>query len=157
MPRRTRLLSSTRATVVDRPLSEVRAVVAGGRAGRHWYVDALPFVVRGGIDRAVGGAGRRWPPPDTELLAAGDRVGFWHVVTSSPAELLLRADVRAPGVVELRTRLRAAGSGTEVEQTVTFDPRGWWGTAYLLADLPAREAVIELTHRRLLRELRRPT
>ncbi len=101
---------------------------------------------------AVGGR-RRTP----SSLAAGDRVGFWHVVTSSPAELLLRADVRAPGVVELRTRLRAAGSGTEVEQTVTLDPRGWWGAAYLLADLPAREAVIELTHRRLLRELRRPT
>ena len=68
--------------------------MASGETGPHWYVDALPFVVRGALDRAVGGAGQRWAPPGTPLLAAGDRAGFWSVVVSSPSELLLRAEVR---------------------------------------------------------------
>ena len=155
MRRRTSLHTSTRATEVALPLTQVRQVVANGEAGPHWYVDALPWVVRGGLDRVLGGEGRRWPPPGRELLQAGDRAGFWQVLGSSADELLLRAEVRAPGVVELRTVLLPAGpAATRVEQTVSFEPAGLVGRLYLLVDLAAREAVIELAHRRLLRDLR---
>lgn len=156
MERRTRLRSSTRTSLVDLPADRVRAVVADGRSGPRWYLDALPFVVRGGLDRALGGEGRRWPPPGRDLLEAGDRAGFWHVVRSTPRELLLRAEVRAPGVVELRTEMTAHAVGaTVLAQTVSLEPTGLSGQLYLLADLPAREAVIELAHRRLLGDLRR--
>jgi hypothetical protein len=68
--------------------------------------------------------------------------------------LALRADVRAPGVVRLETRWAPeTPERTRVEQVVTFVPSGPLGWAYLLADLPAREAVIETAHRRLLRDL----
>jgi hypothetical protein len=42
-----------------------------------------------------------------------------------------------------------------VRLDVTFRPHGRLGTAYLLADLPARELVAELTHRRMTADLRR--
>ena len=147
MERRTRLHSSSRSSVVDLPGERVRAVLAGGQAGPHWSVD-------GGVDRLLGGAGRRWAPPGKPLLEAGDRAGFWRVVRSTRRELLLRAEVRAPGTVELRTVLSSVdGSRTRVDQTVSLDPSGLSGQLYLLADLPARETVIELAHRRLLRDL----
>ncbi|WP_158604506.1 DUF2867 domain-containing protein [Nocardioides mangrovicus] len=56
--------------------------------------------------------------------------------------------------MRLTTKVLPRGEGTTLVQTVSFRPRGLLGTAYLLADLPAREVVIELVHRRTLRELR---
>ncbi len=130
--------------------------MASGRAGPQWYVDAAPFVVRGGLDRLLGGSGRAWPPPGAELLAAGDRAGFWRVEESDAERrrLVLVAEVRAPGTVTLSTEVVPDVEGCLVRQTVRLDPSGVLGAAYLLADLPAREAVLELTHRRLLRDLR---
>ncbi len=154
MRRRSRITSSSRTSVVHLPVADVRAVVASGRRGPQWYADALPLVARGGIDRLLGGAGRRWPAPDRELLEPGDRVAFWTVTRSTADELVLRAEVRAPGEVVLTTRLTPVDARrTRVEQTVALHPSGLLGAAYLVADLPAREAVIELTHRRLLRDL----
>lgn len=154
MHRRSSLHASTRSSVVELPLLRAHAAVSSGEAGPQWYVDALPWVVRGGLDRLLGGAGRRWSPPGRALLEDGDRVGFWTVLASTQRELVLRAEVRAPGIVELTTRLDPEGAGrTRVEQTVALHPRGLAGRLYLLVDLPARETVVELAHRRLLRDL----
>lgn len=133
------------------------AVVASGRPGPQWYVDAAPFVVRGGLDRLAGGTGRAWSPPGTDLLTTGDRAGFWRVEDADAAQrrLVLVAEVRAPGTVTLVTDVLPDVEGCLVRQSVRLDPRGVLGAAYLFADLPAREAVLELTHRRLLRDLAR--
>jgi len=92
---------STRTSTVDRGADEVWSVMAGGGPGSHWYVDALPFVVRGGIDRALGGAGGR----------------------------------------------------CTVSRSVSFEPDGLLGQLHLVADLPFREVVVGLAHRRLLADL----
>ena len=152
-----RLLSSSRSTVVDHGPDHVWAVVACGRPGARWYVDSAPFAVRGALDRLVGGAGRRWPVPDRDLLRTGDEVGFWRVTGADDRELVLAAAVRAPGAVTLTTTVTPEGTGTRLDQRVTFRPDGLLGAAYLLADLPAREAVIGLVHRRLLQDLSTPT
>ena len=63
--------------------------------------------------------------------------------------------MRAPGTVRLTTEVEAlAGRRARLVQTISFAPRGVLGAAYLLADVPAREAVIEVTHRHLLEDLR---
>ena len=158
MHRRTRLGSSSRSSDVDLPADAVWQVAASGRSGRQWYVDAAPFVFRGGVDRLAGGAGRRWDPPGTPLLATGARAGFWLVVSARHEglhrRLVLEAQVRAPGTVRLTTEAARIPDGrTRLVQTISFAPRGVLGAAYLLADVTAREAVIEVTHRRLLRDL----
>lgn len=153
------LHSSRRVSTVPLGPDEVWAVVAGAGPGRHWYADAAPFVVRGAIDRAVLGGGRRWPVPDGPLLRAGDRAGFWVVRAAGDRpgghRLVLEAAVRAPGTVTLTVLVTARDEDTEVDLRVRLDPRGVLGTAYLLADLPAREAVVELTHRRLVGDVTR--
>lgn len=153
------LHSSRRVSTVPLGPDEVWAVVAGAGPGRHWYADAAPFVVRGAIDRAVLGGGRRWPVPDGPLLRAGDRAGFWVVRAAGDRpgghRLVLEAAVRAPGTVTLTVLVTARDEGTEVDLQVRLDPRGVLGAAYLLADLPAREAVVELTHRRLVGDVTR--
>jgi hypothetical protein len=154
MHRHRDLHTSTRTSTVDLTPEAVRAVVASGRRGPQWYVDAPPLLVRGALDRLVGG-GPLQRPPGRHLLEAGDRAGFWTVVRSAPDELLLEAAVRAPGSVLLRTSMEPEGPGrTQVRQTVSFAPSGVLGRVYLVVDLPARESVIELTHRHLLAALR---
>jgi hypothetical protein len=153
--RGTSLQRSTRSSVVDLDVDLVRRVVACGLPGRRWYADALPLRFRGVLDRVAGG-GPPQPPPGRPLLEAGDRAGFWLVEESTPSSLALRAEVRAPGVVRLVTSWAPDGDRTRVGQSVTFEPDGWLGRAYLVADIGAREAVVELTHRRLLRDLTRP-
>ena len=154
--RRTSLTTSTRSTPVDLPADEAWERLVSAGAGHRWYADAPPFVLRGAIDRLLGGAGRRWPVPGRRLLEQGDRAGFWAVTTCNHKRLrlVLEAEVRAPGTVVLESRLTDEPGGCRLLQSVTFEPRGVVGAAYLLADLPAREAVIELAHRAALAEVR---
>ena len=154
------LRTSRRTSDLDLPAADAWAVVASGRTGRQWYVDAAPFVLRGGLDRLVGGTGRAWEPPGTPLLAPGDTAGFWRVAAAGRDgdrhRLLLEAVVRAPGRVLLATEVEPRGGRrSRLHQSVTFEPRGLLGHPYLLADLPAREAVLGLAHRRLLGDLGR--
>lgn len=151
------LHTSRRTSTVPRTPDEVWAVVAGAGPGRHWYVDAAPFVLRGAIDRAALGAGRRWPVPDRPLLAAGERAGFWLVRAAGPRpsghRLVLEAAVRAPGRVTLTLLVTAVDGGSELDLRVRFDPDSLLGAAYLLADLPAREVLTELVDRRIRADL----
>ena len=154
---------SRRVSTLPVDMEEAWRVVAGAGPGRRWYADAAPFVVRGAIDRAVLGRGRRWSVPNGPLLRAGDRAGFWLVRAAGDRpgghRLVLEAAVRAPGTVTLTVLVGAAGTSagpaTEIDLQVRLDPHGVLGAAYLLADVPAREAVVGLTHRRLVGDVTR--
>jgi len=157
---RTRTLTSTtRSAVVTARPETAWGVVASGEQMPQWYVDAAPYAVRGAVDRLVGGAGRRWPPPGRRFLLPGDQAGFWrvHEVSHEHRRLVLEAAVRAPGRVRVTTEVAPASGGTRLTQTTSFAPRGLRGRAYLLADLPARAAVAELVMLHLLTVLRRVT
>lgn len=158
MDRQRTLTTSTRSASVALTADRAWDVVASGASGPQWYVDAAPFVFRGALDRLVGGGGRRHRPPGRPRLATGDRAGFWHVVEADHRNrrLLLEAEVRAPGRVTLEASVRSgAGGTTDVTMTIALDPSGLLGAVYLVADLPARAAVTELTMLHLLTVLRR--
>ncbi len=157
MRRRTTLHTSGRRTELDIPASAAWRIVASGRDRPQWYVDAGPFVLRGAVDRLAGGEGRRWRPPGTPVLSTGDTAGFWRVLEADhdAHRLVLEADVRAPGRVLLRTTVEPLGeTRCRLSQLVRLEPHGWLGRGYLAADLPAREVLVELTHRRLLADVR---
>lgn len=148
------LLTSTRSSLVPGPPDAAwAAVVANGPHA--WHVDAVPLVLRGLLDRAVGGSGRRIPPADAGPLRVGDRAGLWRVERCDPVSgLLLRAEVRAPGEVTLLARVEPAGeAGARVTTAVRLRPHGVLGWAYLTLDLPARETVVALVHRRLVAQI----
>ena len=158
MRRRSTWQETRRSSTLDLTVDRVWPVVASGFARSQWYVDAAPFVLRGALDRLLGGEGRRWAPPGTHLLSTGDTAGFWRVTRADHDEhvLELTAAVRAPGRVVLTTSVDTHGEcGSLLRQCVAFRPSGLAGHAYLVADLPARETVLELTHRRLLADLGR--
>ncbi len=162
MERRTSLDSSTRTSRLPLGAEQAWRVVAAARGRPQWYVDAAPFVFRGAVDRLALGRGRRWPVPERAVLEPGDTAGFWRVLEAGGCagghRLVLEAAVRAPGRVLLRTDVDPDGDDAcRVAQTVSFTPDGLLGHAYLLTDLPAREALLELVHRRVLRDLARVT
>ncbi len=159
--RRARTLHATRrSSVVALDPATTWDVVASGESGPQWYVDAAPFAFRRVVDRLALGPGHKQAPPGRARLAQGDRVGFWTVLDADhrARRLLLEARVRAPGRVTLEVTVTpdSEGSeGSEVAMSIELAPRGLLGRAYLLADLPAREAVAELTLLHLLTVLRR--
>lgn len=156
--RRSRTLHATRrSSTVPLAPDAVWDVVASGRAGPQWYVDAAPFVFRRLVDRVALGPGLRREPPGRPRLATSDRVGFWRVVDADhrARRLVLEADVRAPGTVRLEAAVDPDDDGSSLTVDISFAPRGLLGRAYLLTDLPAREAVTELVVLHLLTVLRR--
>lgn len=161
MDRHRSLTTSGRSAVVASEPERVWDVVASGAAGSQWYVDAAPFVFRGALDRVVGGAGRSHRPPGRPRLATGDRAGFWRVLEADhrARRLLLEAEVRAPGRVTLEVTVtphdEPGSPSSDVDMTIRLEPHGIVGAAYLVADLPARGVVAELTMLHLLTILRR--
>ncbi|QYJ02902.1 DUF2867 domain-containing protein [Nocardioides panacisoli] len=134
-------------------------VVASGAHGPQWYADAAPLRIRGLLDRVVRGPARHHPPPGRPLLAPGDPVGLWQVdgVDADERVLALTARVRAPGEVRLEATVTPHGpdgTAATVRMSIAFTPAGALGRGYLVADLPAREAVTELTFRHLIGSLR---
>lgn len=146
-----RLTTSSRSTGLAASAGDVWAVVADGTPGRRWYLDAAPFIFRDRLDRVLGGREGGAPAPGRPLLRSEDRAGFWRVVEAddNAHSLVLEALVRAPGRVVFRSEVTpVVTGGCELTQSVTFTPAGLLGVAYLLADLPAREVLLELVHRR---------
>lgn len=156
---------SERHVQVDVPLADAWRTVAArpSRDRERWYADAAPLAFRARLDdaaRTVLG-----PPPPAPvappgptagdgLLRPGDEAGFWTVLEADPAayRLRLHARVHAPGTVRLSvwlTELSGRTGTCRVHVRIGFRPRGLVGATYLLADLPAREVVVEGVARRL--------
>lgn len=156
---------SERHVQVEVPLATAWRTVAARPSpdGERWYADAAPLAFRARLDdaaRTVLG-----PPPPAPvappgptagdgLLRPGDEAGFWTVLEADPAayRLRLHARVHAPGTVRLSvwlTELSGRAGTCRVHVRIGLRPRGLVGAGYLLADLPAREVVVEGVARRL--------
>ena len=139
-PRRGRRLRPARPAVVRRRRA-VRPPRSRGPAGRRR---------RPGVDPPGTPCWRPVTPPGSGASSRRRR-------RRGPARAAAagRRAVRAPGRVRLRSRVDPVGRAADADAPDgRLRPRGTLGLAYLLADLPAREAVVELTHRRLLTDLR---
>lgn len=101
----------------------------GGETG--WYGFDWAWALRGALDRMVGGVGLRRGRRDPEWLRAGDGLDFWRVeVVERPRRLLLRAEMRLPGVALLEFSCSQDEGGVLLKQRAMFRPRGLAGHVY---------------------------
>jgi hypothetical protein len=112
-------------------------VVEGTGGDRGWYSWSLAWRVRGWLDRAASGVGRRRGRRDPDRLYGGDALDFWRVEERVPGRLLrLRAEMRLPGLPCLEFHVEHDDSaigghrGSALRQWATFAPAGLFGHAY---------------------------
>lgn len=105
-----------------------------GRIGgnRGWYGSRGLWLIRGAMDRLVGGAGLRRGRRDPLRLQVGDAVDFFRVLeVEEPRHLHLLAEMRLPGEATLEFQVLPLGDGrTELRQLSRFVPRGLSGLIY---------------------------
>jgi len=129
----------------------------GGSHGYH--TPRFLWMLRGGIDKMVGGIGlgrgRRHP----QMLAVGEPVDFWRVealdrpVGGREGLLRLRAEMKVPGEAWLEFRIRSDGAGGSVlEQQARFHPRGLWGRVYWYGLSPIHSFMFPRMARRIARD-----
>jgi uncharacterized protein YbjT (DUF2867 family) len=101
----------------------------GGENG--WYSWRFAWVVRGLLDRLLGGVGLRRGRRDPYRLRIGDSLDFWRVEEIEPGRLLrLRAEMRLPGLAWLDLSVEERDGRTWFRQRALFHPRGLLGQLY---------------------------
>jgi uncharacterized protein YbjT (DUF2867 family) len=136
-----RLIDSRRVYVNVPPalaFEPVRQI--GGSTG--WYYANWLWRLRGWLDLLVGGVGMRRSRRDPEKLQTGDVVDCWRVEALEPdRRLRLVAEMKLPGRAWLEFEVVACENGSEIRQTASFDPAGFFGLAYWYAVYPLHELV----------------
>lgn len=118
------------------------AILEGLGGDRGWYSPRLLWLVRGWLDKAVGGIGMRRGRRHPDRLTVGEPVDFWRVeVLERPQRLLLHAEMRLPGEAWLDLRVEPAADGCRLRQAARFLPRGLFGRVYWYALLPFHVAI----------------
>lgn len=104
----------------------------GGENG--WYYGNFLWVMRGFLDKLVGGTGLRRGRKSQTELSVGDALDFWRVldVDKKKKRLLLYAEMKLPGEAWLEFKIE----NNILYQTATFRPLGIWGRIYWYAVLP---------------------
>ncbi len=124
----------------------------GGKNG--WYAQPL-WLLRGMLDKLVGGIGLRRGRTSPSRLEPGDALDFWRVLVADRegGRLLLLAEMKVPGEAWLEFRVRPQGEGPNpkqiLEQRATFRPLGVPGRLYWYALVPLHAVVFGGMARRL--------
>lgn len=116
---------------------DVFKILSGLGGNRGWlYADWL-WSVRGIMDVVIGGVGLRRGRRSPLHLRVGDAVDFWRVDALEPNRLLrLRAEMKLPGRAWLEFIVEPDGSGSNLQMTAYFEPRGLLGHLYWYAVMP---------------------
>lgn len=102
--------------------------IGGERGWRAWQ---WAWVLRGWLDRLVGGPGLSRGRRHPVKLLPGDTLDFWRVEElEAPRLLRLRAEMRVPGEAWLEFEVQDRGEGCHLVQRALFRPRGWPGLLY---------------------------
>jgi uncharacterized protein YbjT (DUF2867 family) len=134
-----------RAADVDAPPSRAFDAVSRIGGDNGYYAFDWLWILRGALDRLVGGPGLRRGRRDPRRVAYGDAIDFWRVTEVVPGERLrLRAEMKLPGEALLEFDIEPAEDGrSRLTQTARFLPRGLFGILYWYAVLPLHRVVFE--------------
>ncbi len=108
----------------------------GGDNG--WYYGQYLWLMRGFLDKLIGGVGLRRGRTNKNSLNPGDALDFWRVLVADKNEgrLLLFAEMKLPGEAWLEFRIVKQGDKKILKQEATFRPKGLWGRLYWYSVLP---------------------
>jgi uncharacterized protein YbjT (DUF2867 family) len=140
----------TRTAVVEASPEAVQRVVRGIGGERGWYGFEPLWILRGAMDKLVGGVGLRRGRRHPDEILVGEALDFWRVDTIEPDLFRLHAEMRLPGDawIEWRTVEREDG-GTEIVQRARFVPRGILGRLYWWTVVPFHIAIFPVMLRRI--------
>jgi uncharacterized protein YbjT (DUF2867 family) len=124
----------------------------GGRRG--WLYANWAWLLRGVLDRLLGGAGYRRGRRHPDQLRVGDALDFWRVEATEPGRLLrLRAEMKVPGQAWLQFRCRPQPDGTTLlEQAAYYAPKGLLGLLYWYLLYPAHALIFSGLIRQVARQ-----
>lgn len=123
----------------------------GGERG--WLYMNWLWVVRGWMDKAIGGVGLRRGRRHPDIINAGESLDFWRVETVEKNSCMrLRAEMKVPGKAWLEFESRPQDGKTLLTATAYFAPRGLSGFLYWYAMFPFHKFIFAgLTHQLALR------
>jgi uncharacterized protein YbjT (DUF2867 family) len=133
------LLIERRELQVDAPPAAVYQVFTGIGGARGWPAYNVLWLIRGVLDRAVGGVGFRRGRRHPDDLRVGDALDFWRVEVVEPdRKILLRAEMKLPGQGWLQFEAcPGEREGTTcLVQTAYFAGKGLLGLLYWYAAYP---------------------
>jgi uncharacterized protein YbjT (DUF2867 family) len=112
-------------------------VIEGIGGDNGWYSFPVLWALRGWADKLVGGVGLRRGRRHPAQLQTGDALDFWRVERLERGRtLLLRAEMRVPGLAWLEMQVIPDAAGSTYRQRAVFFPHGLSGRLYWLAVLP---------------------
>jgi hypothetical protein len=150
----------TFGTLVDRhvvsffgPVEEVQKRIWSLGGDRGWPAMNWAWVLRGFIDKLVGGVGLRRGRTHPTRLRAGDALDFWRVLLADETNrrLLLYAEMKLPGEAWLEFQIIPRETGGEIHQTASFRPHGLWGRFYWYSLYPIHVFIFRQLARRIAR------
>ena len=128
------ILYNTNADEVKNKVWEI-----GGKNG--WYFWNWAWVLRGLLDKIVGGVGLRRGRRSPTELKQGDALDWWRVIFANKqtGQLILYAEMKVPG--EAWLELKVDEKKNSFMQKATFRPNGLLGRLYWYLLLPIHKVI----------------
>lgn len=131
------VFTDSRERVTDATPERLWRVVEGIGGENGWYSFPLAWALRGWVDKLVGGVGLRRGRRHPQRLQTGEVLDFWRVERIERGSLLLlRAEMRLPGLAWLQMEVVPESAGSRYRQRAIFFPKGLSGRLYWYAILP---------------------
>ncbi|HVM72473.1 MAG TPA: SDR family oxidoreductase [Anaerolineales bacterium] len=126
------MMIERRRLVLDLPPEPVFRAYTGLGGERGWLYLNWTWVVRGWMDKLIGGVGLRRGRRHLDDIRVGEALDFWRVEAVEPNRLIrLRAEMKVPGKAWLEFRSESQPDGkTLLTQTAYFAARGLAGFLY---------------------------
>lgn len=126
------MIIERRQKTVDVEQTAVFRAFTGLGGKRGWPPFSWLWVLRGALDRMVGGVGMRRGRRHPDNLRLGEALDFWRVEQVEPNQLLrLRAEMKLPGRGWLQFEANPQDDGrTNLVQTAYFASKGLFGLLY---------------------------
>jgi hypothetical protein len=137
------MMLERRQLVVQLPPQPIFQICSGLGGDRGWLYMNWAWVIRGWIDKLLGGVGLRRGRRDPDQIRVGESLDFWRVEALKTNKLLrLRAEMKVPGKAWLQFELiPLKNKQTLLTQTAFFAPKGLFGFIYWYSLYPIHSLI----------------